>query len=242
MPPSFGGDKGSTPDRMKLPARCVLSDVPYVHQIRNYCGPAALTSVLNFWGFATDQKAVGKAVFDNALQATNGADMMLYARQKGFSAYSWNSDLDDLKEKLALGVPVIILQDSSTSDRSGHYRVATGYDDSAHAIYVDDPYEPESKSMPYDKFAALWDRHGNWALLICPTDRDTFKRELDERNPVVHIDLAYIYFKRGDAEASERESRLALALEPGNYSARDLHSKSTQALGARGKSEKSRDN
>ena len=90
--PSFGGEK--------TPARCEMT-VPYVQQIRNYCGPASLCSVLQFWGVAVDQKSIGKSVFDSSLQATNGADMLLYARGKGFSAYSWNSSVSDLKDKLA---------------------------------------------------------------------------------------------------------------------------------------------
>jgi ABC-type bacteriocin/lantibiotic exporter with double-glycine peptidase domain len=203
--------------------------------MRNFCGPAALTSVLKYWGVDTDQKTVGKAVFDTNLQATNGADMMLYARKKGFSAYSWNSSMLDLKSKLALGVPVIVLQDSAINDKSGHYRVATGFDDAAKVVYVNDPYEPENKAMDYTTFETLWQRHGYWSLLVCPTDRDWFKDELDKNNPVVHLDLAYVYYMRGDAESAERESRLALALEPYNYSAQDLLNKSTRALGARSK-------
>lgn len=228
--PSFGGEKS--------PSRCVLSNVPYVQQMKNYCGPASLTSVLRYWGLKIDQTTIGKSVFDKNLQATNGADMILFARGKGFSAYSWNSDLDDLKQKLASGFPVIVLQDSSTTDKSGHYRVATGYDDTKRVIYVNDPYEPETKSIAYDKFEALWAPHGNWALLACAKDRDQFKVELDEHNPVVHIDLAYVYYKRNELAAAEKESMAALKLEPSNFCARDLFNKSSRALGAKSKSDK----
>ncbi|MBI2842955.1 MAG: C39 family peptidase [Armatimonadetes bacterium] len=231
--PSFGEN---------VPTRSKLADLPYIQQLKNYCGPAVVASVLGYWGLATDQKTIGKAIFDKGLQATNGADMIIYAREKGFSAYSWNSSIADLKEKLALGMPVIVLQDSSRTDRSGHYRIATGYDDASSVVFVKDPYDPYAKEIPYDEFERLWRRHGNWSLLICPAERDTFKESLDEKNPVVHIDLAYIYYKRGNIEASERESRLALALEPGNYSARDLFAKATHALGARSQGEKSGDN
>jgi predicted double-glycine peptidase len=223
----------------KSPSR-VVNTVPYVEQMRNYCGPAALTSVLKYWNVATDQKTVGKVVYDSNIRATNGADMMLYARDKGLSGYSWNSNISDLKEKLAQGVPVIVLQDISTSDKSGHYRVATGYDDSRRVIFVNDPYSPSTKELSYAKFQSLWQRHGNWSLLICPPEKDIFKKELDENNPVVHIDLAYIYLKRGDVTSSQRESRLALALEPQNYSAQTLLAQATRAAGFRDKGEKVR--
>lgn len=222
----------------KLPSRCLLSGVPYIKQMTNYCGPATITTVLKYWQVDADQESVGKEVYDRSIKATNGADMMLYARKKGFSSYSWNSSIPDLKEKLALGIPVIVLQDTSAADRSGHYRVATGYDEKAGVIFVSDPYEPDKKEIDYDTFLTLWQRHGNWSLLVCPADRDTFKQQLDEKNPVVHIDLAYIYYKRGDNTAAERESRLALALEPQNYSAQTLLSKAISAAGTRSKSEK----
>jgi predicted double-glycine peptidase len=220
----------------RLPEKFVMSNVPYVQQMTNYCGPASLTSVLNYWGTSTDQKTVGKGCYDAQIQATNGADMMLYARSKGFSAYSWNSDMNDLKTKLADGVPVIVLQDISLRDTSGHYRVITGYDSKQRVFYMNDPYEPMNKWMNENTFSKLWSKHGNWALLVCPPEKDTYKVSLDEKNPVVHIDLAYIYYKRGNAAAAEKESRLALALEPANYSAKSLLAKATAAHGSKNKS------
>lgn len=222
----------------KLPSRCKLQNVPYIKQLTNYCGPATLATVLKYWKEDVTQEAIGKDVYDPSIKATNGADMMLFARKRGFSAYSWNSSLPDIKEKLALGIPVIVLQDTSLADRSGHYRVVAGYDDEAEVVYVCDPYEPEKKEISYDMFLTLWQRHGNWSLLICPADRDVFKVQLDEKNPVVHIDLAYVYLKRGDLEAAERESRIALALEPQNYSAQTILSRTTRAAGSRAKAEK----
>lgn len=221
----------------KLPSRCKLQNVPYIKQLTNYCGPATLTTVLKYWKEDITQVTIGKDVYDSGIKATNGADMMLFARKKGFSAYSWNSSLPDLKEKLASGVPVIVLQDTSLADRSGHYRVAVGYDDVAEVVFVCDPYEPEKKEIAYDLFLTLWQRHGNWSLLVCPADRDLFKVQLDEKNPVVHIDLAYIYLKRGDLVAAEMESRLALALEPQNYSAQTILSRTIRAAGSRSKAE-----
>ncbi len=220
----------------RVPARAKLENVPYVQQLKNYCGPASLASVLNYWGLKIDQKAIGADCYDPAIEATNGADMMFFARNKGYSAYSWNSGLLDIKNKLAQGVPVIVIQDTSLTDKSGHYRVAVGYDDDERVIYVIDPYEPETRRLSYDLFESLWERHGYWALLICPAKRDTFRTELDEKNPVVHLDLAYVYYKNGQMKESERESRLALALEPGNYTAKDILAKSMlAAAGSRAK-------
>lgn len=227
--PSFGE---------KPPSSLVIESIPSITQIKDYCGPASLAMVLKYWGFTADQKAIGKVVFDPSVSGTNGAEMILYARKKGLSAYSWNSNLSDLKEKLAAKIPIIVLQDCNLTDTSGHYRVAIGYDDKAGVVYVRDSYEPNNKSIPYATFEKLWKRHGNWSLLICPNNKDSFKKELDDMNPIVHIDLAYAYYKHGDLIAAERESRIALALDPENYNAKSLLANATSAAGTQQKDKK----
>lgn len=209
----------------KAPASALLQSFPTVKQMPNYCGPAALSSVMQFWGEDTDQKKVAKSVYDWRIQATNGADMLLYARDKGYSAYSWNSSLSDLKKKLDAGLPVIVLQDISLYDKSGHFRVAIGYDDAKQVIRVMDPYEVEKDAIPYSTFNKLWDSHGNWGLIVIPDSKDTLKHELGEKNPVVHIDLAYVYYRKGKLTEAADEGRKALALEPRNPDALSLVNK-----------------
>jgi predicted double-glycine peptidase len=209
--------------------RQLISGIPYIAQRANYCGPAALTSVFRYWGLGAGQEMVGRAVFDPKLRGTHGAEMLLYARRKGFSAYSWNSNINDLKSKLAQGIPVIVLQERTSKDKSGHYRVAIGYDDTAGVIRFHDPYDKKNKSAPYSQFQARWQRYGNWALLICHPSRDTFVQELGQKNPVVHIDLAYAHFKQGNIQLSERESRKALALYPTSLRAQILLDKALNA-------------
>ncbi|MCL5103897.1 MAG: C39 family peptidase, partial [Armatimonadetes bacterium] len=123
-----------------IPGQFRIDGVSRVKQLPNYCGPAALTSVLRHEGIQATQETVAKAVYDPTLRGTNGADMLLYARQMGLAAYSWNSSLDDVKNKIAAGALVLVLQQNSEKDTSGHYRVLTGYDDTAAKFYVVDPY------------------------------------------------------------------------------------------------------
>ncbi len=216
----------------KLPRSAKIENISRIKQITNYCGPACVASVLNHLGREDTQETVGKVIYDAGSGATSGADMLLYARDKGFSAYSWNSNTRDLKAKLAAGFPVIVLQQNSIIDTSGHYRVVTGYDDATSTFRVMDPYYDEITSLTYSRFDQLWRTKGCWSLVVVPPDKDTFKADLDTRNPVVHMDLSYALYKRQDYDKAMEEAKTALALAPGNSYTVSMVNKIKVAMGA----------
>lgn len=209
-----------------------IEGVPRIKQITNYCGPAALAAILQHFGENTTQQEIGKAVFDPVGRATNGADMLLYARNKGYAAYSWNSSIADAKRKIAAGAPILVLQCNSVKDTSGHYRVLTGYDDAKGKFDVMDPYYDEITELSYEQCDRLWKPMGYWALLIVPKEADTFAAELNDRNPVVHMDLSFALYKQKDYSNALKEAKTALALEPGNSYTISLLAKINRAMGA----------
>jgi hypothetical protein len=210
----------------------MIDGVPRIKQITNYFGPATVAAVLQSMGETTTQEMVGKAVFNAAGQSTNGADMLYYARSKGYSAYSWNSTIEDAKKKLAAGVPIIVLQQNSTKDTSGHYRVLTGYDDATSKFKVMDPYYDDITELTYTQCERLWKPMGRWALVIVPTAKDTFAKELNDKNPVVHMDMSYALYTRGQYTEAAKEAKMALALEPQNDYSRNMLNKINRAMGA----------
>lgn len=216
----------------QAPTACKVDNILRIEQITNYCGPACLAMVMRHFGKDITQEAIGRDVYDAVTGATNGADMLLYARQQGFAAYSWNSSIADLKDKIAHGIPVIVLQENSRRDSSGHFRVVVGYDDDAGTLYVLDPYYDEITDMKYSECDRLWKSMGYWALLIVPAERDKFKPELEDRNPVVHMDLAFAKYKHKKYDSALKEARTALRLEPGNTFALSMVTKIQRALAA----------
>lgn len=216
-------------------ASCKIDGVPRIKQLLNYCGPATVAAVLQCFGETTTQEAVGKVVYNAVGGNTNGADMLFYARSKGYAAYSWNSSIEDAKKKIASGVPIIVLQQNSEKDRSGHYRVLTGYDDATSKFSVMDPYYDSIKELTYSQCEKWWKPMGRWALLIVPKDKDTFAAELNDKNPVVHMDMSYALYTRGDYAEAHKEAKMALALEPYNGYSRDLLAKINRAMMGAGK-------
>ena len=215
-----------------VPTACKVDNIHRIKQITNYCGPACLAMVLRHYGKDITQEAIGKEVYDAVTGATNGADMLLYARQQGFAAYSWNSSVADLKDKIAQGIPVIVLQENSRRDSSGHFRVVIGYDEDTANFSVLDPYYDEITDIKYSECDRLWKGLGYWGLLIVPVGKDKFKQELEDRNPVVHMDLAFAKYKHKIYDSALKEARTALRLEPGNTFALSMVTKIQRALAA----------
>ena len=215
-----------------LPKSFKIDGVPRVKQLTNYCGPAVISAVFKHFGREMSQETVGKAVYDPSSRATSGSDMLLFGLENGFAAYSWNSGIEDVKTKLAAGLPVIVLQQNSATDTSGHYRVLTGYDDASSRFYSMDPYYDEITELSYSKCEQLWRPTGHWALIYVPPARDAFKEELGARNPVVHMDLSLARLKRKEYDQALQEANKTLALEPGNSYALSIQGKIRSAIGA----------
>ncbi|MGB9619535.1 MAG: C39 family peptidase [Armatimonadota bacterium] len=199
-----------------LPKSCKIDGVPRIKQLNNYCGPACAAAVFRHFGLEMTQETAGRALYDPYTKSTSGADMVLFGIENGFSAYSWSSNIQDVKAKLAAGVPVIVLQQNSTTDTSGHYRVLTGYDDDSARFRVMDPYYDEVTELSYAACEELWRPTGYWALIYVPREQDTFKEELGVRNPVVHIDLALARLRRKQYQEALQEAHKALTIDPVN--------------------------
>lgn len=215
-----------------IPTAHKIEGVPRFKQLKNYCGPAAMASVFHAYGKQLTQDKIGSAIYDAVSGATHGADMLYYAREQGFAAYSWNTSVSDVKRMLAADLPVIVLQQNSDKDLSGHYRVLTGYDDGKSLFYVVDPYYDDITQQTYADCDKLSNKWGHWALLIVPKEKDCYQKELGERNAVVHMDLSFAEYRRKDYDEATAEAKLALALEPRSQYTIDLLGKIRRATGA----------
>ena len=64
-------------------------DVPYVHQVKNYCGPEALAMVLRYWDLPVDQHELARYFRPFPRKGVSGAQLKELAAEYGFSAYSF---------------------------------------------------------------------------------------------------------------------------------------------------------
>jgi ABC-type bacteriocin/lantibiotic exporter with double-glycine peptidase domain len=142
----------------------VIEGVPFVKQDTQYCGPASLASVLNYYGDSVDQKTIGKETYSEKLKGALITDLENFARARGFRTRSGTGQLEDLRSALSGGVPVIVLIDQGFWVVSRpHYLVVFGYDDEGFIAH--DGYRA-SQRYPYPEFQKLWIKAGSTYLLV----------------------------------------------------------------------------
>ncbi|HEU5393942.1 MAG TPA: C39 family peptidase, partial [Candidatus Methylomirabilis sp.] len=77
--------------------------VPFFPQEEYQCGPAAVASVLAYWGIAAEPAAIAEAIYLPRLRGTLSLDLLLYAEQRGLRAVLLPQSADALKVALRAG-------------------------------------------------------------------------------------------------------------------------------------------
>ena len=141
-----------------------IEGVPFIQQDSQFCGPAALASVMSYYGAPVDQKTIGSKVYSEKLQGALITDLERYARDAGFQTRSGQGTVEGLKEEIDRRRPVIVLVDRGFWVLSRtHYLVLFGYDDEGFTAH--DGFSA-SKRYRYDEFREIWGKMGNAYLLV----------------------------------------------------------------------------
>jgi tetratricopeptide (TPR) repeat protein len=153
-----------------LPQRAEVAGVPFHPQQEQYCGPAALATVLGWSGLPARQDAIASEVFTPAREGTLGHDLVGAARRHGRLAVEV-ADLPSLLGELAVGHPVLVLQNLGLEwYPQWHFAVAVGYDLGTNELALRSG-EERRRVVSLDTFARTWARAGRWALVVLPPER-----------------------------------------------------------------------
>lgn len=153
-----------------------ISGVPYKYQNENnWCGPASLAMVLSYWGEYVSQENIADSVI-NPDNLTKCENLAKYAKSLGFNAFYDSITIEELKENISMGYPIIVLQRFSLDYSWGHFRVVIGYD--VETIINHDPLQGENYNLSYDDFVELWkiEKYENEFVAVYPSTppiRDT---------------------------------------------------------------------
>lgn len=146
----------------------IVGDVPFIKQKDNFCGPASMASVLQFYGVDIDQDEVAKEIYIPELNGALISDMENYARKNGYNVQSTNGSIEILKENVKQNTPVILLVDRGKWKVSvPHYYVAYGYNDDKETIIIHTGYK-EGQEISYDNLEREWGKMNNLMLVITP--------------------------------------------------------------------------
>ena len=161
-----------------------IPGVPFVRQKDPYwCGPACLAMILQYWGINVSQDEIASEIYDPVTHLTYISDMEKYPLKFNFTVESLFSNIDELKEFIREGYPIIVLQKYSLTTTYGHFRVVIDYNDKTEIIMTNDPLKQANYTISYRVFKELWEPGStfsttNWTLLIYKSD------EKPPQNPI----------------------------------------------------------
>lgn len=141
-----------------------IDGVPFIRQGQGTCGPAALASVMAYYGVPIDLMTIAKATYTPELKGAIFADLENFARARGFHTEFKQGDLNAIKDSIERGRPVIVLVDLGFWVVSRpHYLVVTAYDDNGFTAHSG--YRP-AEHFSYRRFERLWKRKGSTYLIV----------------------------------------------------------------------------
>ncbi len=168
--------------------------VPFFYQEKSYsCGEAALRMLFAYYGLNVSEEEIGAVANWDPDYGTYNTDLLRAAhfsilstaiqnksmrgysgRKIGFPAFQcWGLTIDDLKQLIDKGFPVLILARYKQGGY-GHFRVVKGYDDKRKVFIIHDPwYFPAPYAGPnvlisYDTLCKLWEYSYYWGMIITP--------------------------------------------------------------------------
>lgn len=160
-----------SPDPDPLPARVELEATPFFADDSHYCGPAALATSLTAAGLPTRPDALIGQVFLPARQGSLQIEMLSAARRQGAVATLIPGSTQALRQEVAAGHPVVVLQNLGLSwAPSWHYAVVVGYDRGSDTVLLrSGPMKRQELSLR--TFMHTWDRSARWAFVTLPPDQ-----------------------------------------------------------------------
>ena len=190
----------------------LIQAVPFEKWLeRNYCGPACLAMVLNYWDETRSfsQRKITDEIYDSESQATYNSELVLYPRTKGFESYSFQGNLRILKDVVGKDIPVIVLTKTIKQIAKGHYRVVIGFDDDEDQIIFHDPYFGDRNAMTSEDFMKVWElgkgrNQSRWMMAVVP-GQSAFPFPALQNDPLTSINLATAYYRRSDFMKSREQ-------------------------------------
>lgn len=153
-------------------------DVPFIPQKPNYCGPAALAMLANYYGHPVSQDEIASAIYLPDIGGTLTTELGEYARRFNLWVRQYRGSVDDVRQKLNAGVPLLVLGNFGGQP---HYFVVLGWDDFRQVVTVHSDTRPRYE-MRVEDFLRHWDRADRWTLLVCPTEKATWRLSAEEHN------------------------------------------------------------
>ncbi len=148
-----------------------IEGVPFFPQDTSMCGPAALASVIGYWGYqgaSAGMDDIAQKVYHERLKGTLPVDMLIYAKELGYDTSFYSGGLDDLKKRISEKTPLILFINTGYAlYPRGHYIVVTGYNEKMHMVTAHSAMN-ENEPFSYERLLNAWSKTDYSTLLIRP--------------------------------------------------------------------------
>ncbi|MDI1472055.1 MAG: C39 family peptidase [Thermodesulfovibrio sp.] len=142
----------------------IISSVPFFPSKAYQCGPTSLAMVLNFWGINIKPSEIASEIYSKDAKGTSDFDMLFYAKKFGLKVEQYRGNLDDLKDKIKRGHPLIVMVDEGFwFYKKYHYMVVVGFSEGEIIVNSSDK---ERERIEIEKFLNKWNKTDFWTLYI----------------------------------------------------------------------------
>tara|TARA_R110001592_G_scaffold51769_4_gene159126 strand:- start:118 stop:1086 length:969 start_codon:yes stop_codon:yes gene_type:complete len=168
VPPQTAKLLANPPD---IPVKYQISEVPFYPQDDYFCGPTTLSEVFNFYGVIKTPQQIAPALFIPELEGSLQIEMVAAVRQQGLLAYAESGNLTQLFSLVSKNIPVIVLQNVSTSwYPMWHYALVIGYDLEKQNVILHSGTD-KNRVAELKVFERTWQRGQYWLLAAVPTNK-----------------------------------------------------------------------
>lgn len=148
-----------------------LSGTPFFAQTAHQCGPAALATLLVASGSSTSPEVLAPAIYLPARKGSLQAEIIATTRAHARVPYVLRRDAQAVREELAAGNPVLILQNLGFPGLPRwHYAVVIGHDPADDTYLLRSGTQPRLK-LSARRFLAVWRRADHWAMVVTRPER-----------------------------------------------------------------------
>jgi len=124
----------------------ILENVPFIIQKGDYCGPASVAMILQYWGMKLSQDQVAQGVYDKGI-GTLTTTTERYLHNLGFRTRVFVGSEEAWKKLLDQGIPILVSK--MAGEKNAHAVVIMGYDDFTREFLVHDPNMPFFNTVMY---------------------------------------------------------------------------------------------
>ncbi|ANO50167.1 PA2778 family cysteine peptidase [Woeseia oceani] len=147
-----------------------LADTPFHPQALYQCGPAALLTVLDYSGVATDMETLVRQVYLPGKEGSLQPELLAATRAAGRVPYRIDGTVEALAAEVRAGRPVLVLQNLGISWLPRwHYAVVIGVDAVNGQVVLRSGVD-ERRVSRLQTFLRTWRRSAYWGLVVLRAD------------------------------------------------------------------------